>query len=703
MAKALQRTQKRFTLFFRFDFSSLTIVRIATPSIIRTLLIVFILLQPSQREIVQKELLSNDEPVGISRHHLLAEALPLKTHLINELISLVSIDAQSDHSVTVTSTSSSSPSLQLKSKENLNNKSPNLTNVIEQILSIRSLNKVNDSIGSKNLDLNDPILIDYDIDLDSNLTKTKIALEIFYRAAVFIYCCLVIGYLCDQYFVPSLEDIGLALNLRSDLIGAILIPFGTSGPEIFSSAIGVFFAENDIGTGAIIGSSVFNLLAIPAASGLATIYFIGKPIRLDKGPILRDLTCYLVTIIVLILAIKDNTVDLIDSILFTILFVLYVAVMFYNVNEDREQSGQKSVSMETATETDLLLKNSGPNIDSENSGDEISLHYEERCQYQQALSPSPIDDPSIITYQNYYLPQAIWSNIFKTTAPNYHQLDESGEDGMKRMMGDNSIADLIRNSFRTREKFNKFENQKECFVEKISEYYSLENSDRYDEDGLFQNQFNFREKISSDQNDDICLTDHWIIKALLMPFILIYSITMPKRFASVTFLLSIFWLSLLSYVTVWSISGLSDRLQIPSIISGMTILAAGSAVPDLVTTIIVIKKSAQVSMGICAAIASNIFAILLGLGMPWVIQFLINWTRNNSYQESAIHLKSNALPYTSMLLLAMVIFLYLIFRCCEWKLSRRFSLICVIVHLIFISVSIALELYAGPLQHHQAI
>ncbi|KAI7686368.1 hypothetical protein SSS_08091 [Sarcoptes scabiei] len=142
MAKALQRTQKRFTLFFRFDFSSLTIVRIATPSIIRTLLIVFILLQPSQREIVQKELLSNDEPVGISRHHLLAEALPLKTHLINELISLVSIDAQSDHSVTVTSTSSSSPSLQLKSKENLNNKSPNLTNVIEQILSIRSLNKI---------------------------------------------------------------------------------------------------------------------------------------------------------------------------------------------------------------------------------------------------------------------------------------------------------------------------------------------------------------------------------------------------------------------------------------------------------------------------------------------------------------------------------------------------------------------------------
>lgn len=101
-----------------------------------------------------------------------------------------------------------------------------------------------------------------------------------------------------------------ALNLRDDLIGAILIPFGTSGPEIFSSAIGVFFTENDIGTGAIIGSGVFNILAIPAASGLAVAYFIGQSIRLEQSAVLRDLTFYFISIIVLILAIKDNTVDL---------------------------------------------------------------------------------------------------------------------------------------------------------------------------------------------------------------------------------------------------------------------------------------------------------------------------------------------------------------------------------------------------------
>lgn len=101
-----------------------------------------------------------------------------------------------------------------------------------------------------------------------------------------------------------------ALNFSTDLIGSILIPFGCSGPEIFSSAVGVFFAKSDIGTGAIIGSSVFNMLGIPAACGLAAVYFTGNKIFLEEKSILRDLLFYIVSVVVLILVVKDNTVDL---------------------------------------------------------------------------------------------------------------------------------------------------------------------------------------------------------------------------------------------------------------------------------------------------------------------------------------------------------------------------------------------------------
>ena len=124
----------------------------------------------------------------------------------------------------------------------------------------------------------------------------------------------------------------------------------------------------------------------------------------------------------------------------------------------------------------------------------------------------------------------------------------------------------------------------------------------------------------------------------------------------------------------------------------MTILAAGSAVPDLVTSIIVIKKTRAASMGICAAIASNIFAILLGLGLPWAIRIVLNWIHTGSYRASFVILESEALPFTSVILLATVFVLYFTFRLCRWKISTRFALICMIIHVVFIASNITLEL-----------
>lgn len=44
---------------------------------------------------------------------------------------------------------------------------------------------------------------------------------------------------------------------------------GTSAPELFSSVIGSFITEGDIGVGAIVGSAVFNVIGITGIAGLA--------------------------------------------------------------------------------------------------------------------------------------------------------------------------------------------------------------------------------------------------------------------------------------------------------------------------------------------------------------------------------------------------------------------------------------------------
>lgn len=84
---------------------------------------------------------------------------------------------------------------------------------------------------------------------------------------------------------------------------------GASAPELFIALIGVFIAEDDIGTSTILGSAVFNLIFVPSVCGFA-IYMCGmKYPKINKYAILRDAIFYIIAITTLVLALKDNEID----------------------------------------------------------------------------------------------------------------------------------------------------------------------------------------------------------------------------------------------------------------------------------------------------------------------------------------------------------------------------------------------------------
>lgn len=60
----------------------------------------------------------------------------------------------------------------------------------------------------------------------------------------------------------------LGLHLRQDVAGATFMAMASSSPELFINCVGTFVTEGDIGIGAIVGSSVYNILAVPAFCGL---------------------------------------------------------------------------------------------------------------------------------------------------------------------------------------------------------------------------------------------------------------------------------------------------------------------------------------------------------------------------------------------------------------------------------------------------
>mmetsp|Transcript_34096 Transcript_34096/g.87946 ORF Transcript_34096/g.87946 Transcript_34096/m.87946 type:complete len:194 (-) Transcript_34096:1763-2344(-) len=59
-------------------------------------------------------------------------------------------------------------------------------------------------------------------------------------------------------------------------------------------------------------------------------------------------------------------------------------------------------------------------------------------------------------------------------------------------------------------------------------------------------------------------------------------------------------------------------LRIPAIIMGLTVLAAGTSVPDSLSSIVV-ARSGLASMAVANSLGSNVFDGVVGLPLPWII------------------------------------------------------------------------------------
>jgi len=124
---------------------------------------------------------------------------------------------------------------------------------------------------------------------------------------------------------------------------------------------------------------------------------------------------------------------------------------------------------------------------------------------------------------------------------------------------------------------------------------------------------------------------------------------------------SIIFLALLSHFMVEFAVEIAHSFGLPEVIIALTILAVGTSIPDLMSSIIVARKG-QGDMAIANAVGSNIFDIAIGLGLPWI--FIILW-RGESVQVVTENLESSI-----VLLFATVIALLFLLIIRRWEIGR---------------------------------
>ena len=100
-------------------------------------------------------------------------------------------------------------------------------------------------------------------------TEDEIPSDVKYSVAVF---WVVIGIsllpLSAHFMVDSAVSIAKAFGMSDLIIGLTIIAIGTSLPELAASIAGVMKGEDDLALGNIIGSNIFNILAVLAMPGL---------------------------------------------------------------------------------------------------------------------------------------------------------------------------------------------------------------------------------------------------------------------------------------------------------------------------------------------------------------------------------------------------------------------------------------------------
>ncbi|KAG8180448.1 hypothetical protein JTE90_022794 [Oedothorax gibbosus] len=199
------------------------------------------------------------------------------------------------------------------------------------------------------------------------------------------------------------------------------------------------------------------------------------------------------------------------------------------------------------------------------------------------------------------------------------------------------------------------------------------------------------EEEEGDKPLDISWPDTWhkrINYVLLAPIIFPLYLTLPdtrrpekRKYFYVSFLGSILWIAVFSYLMVWWASLVGETAGIPNEVMGLTFLAAGTSIPDLITSVLVARKGFG-DMAVSSSVGSNIFDVSVGLPLPWFISTLI---------FGPVHVSSSGMACSLLLLFLMLLFVIISIAAFKWKMNVGLAMVMFFLYFVFIACSLLLE------------
>lgn len=101
-------------------------------------------------------------------------------------------------------------------------------------------------------------------------------------------------YFGAQWLIDGASNLGRSFGLSNHVIAITIVAFGTSVPELVTSVVAAYKKEMDISVGNLVGSNIFNIMAVLAITAMV------KSVTIEKSVLFWDMIWMLIISIVLL-------------------------------------------------------------------------------------------------------------------------------------------------------------------------------------------------------------------------------------------------------------------------------------------------------------------------------------------------------------------------------------------------------------------
>jgi len=144
-----------------------------------------------------------------------------------------------------------------------------------------------------------------------------------------------------DFIIKESERIALHFKISHFVIGATLVAFGTSLPEMAASMMAAGQGKSDMAVANVVGSVIFNITMV-----LGIVFMIAKSMHPKRNLFALDSAWVVVPLVLFFIMIQDGVIGRVDGALYLLLMVSYLMFLFSSSKEDLEGEIDEDLSRE---------------------------------------------------------------------------------------------------------------------------------------------------------------------------------------------------------------------------------------------------------------------------------------------------------------------------------------------------------------------